>query len=559
MEINLSVITKRIKSNIFLSSILLIVISFGLIGGCGSGGGSNDQIQQVIDSFFTDVTSQAGFNYTHGFAPTAGNPEGGPVSERQLISGGVAAGDYDKDGWVDLYVVGGTLGPNLLFRNLGNGSFQEVGQSAGVDLSGGFNSGPIFVDFSGDGYLDLFVGALSPTEVSFFLNNSNGTFSDISNQALLSQVSGANTFSATFGDYDKDNDLDMIMSHWGSGFLGPMQSSEHLWRNNGDNTFTDVSTAAGISETYQLSNDFTFSPNFADINNDGYPDILMANDFITSQVFINQKDGTFLNTTDRDVIIDANGMGAAIGDYDNDGDLDWFVSSIYDPNGTAEANWDVFGNRLYRNKGDGTFEDVTVAAGVDHGFWGWGSCFADFDNDGNLDIFHVNGFGFDEDDLAAEFFEDPSRLFMSNGNGTFTEKAVELGIDDTGQGRGVVCFDYDKDGDIDIFIANNNQSPKLYQNNEGNTKNFLNIQLKGLPPNTEGIGARITITVDGNNQIRELRAGNNFVSQNPAYAHFGLNNAQNVSEVHVKWLDGEETSLTNISANQFLTINHPNL
>ncbi len=306
--------------------------------------------------------------------------------------------------------------------------------------------------------------------------------------------------------------------------------------------------------------EFTFTPNFADINSDGYPDILVASDFLTSQVFINQQDGTFLNTTDPGVITDENGMGAAIGDYDNDGDLDWFVSSIYDPNGIAEGGWDVSGNRLYKNNGDGSFEDVTVAAGVEHGFWGWGSCMYDFDNDGYLDIAHVNGYGFSPTmTFTQEFFSDPTRLFMSNGDGTFTEKALDLDLDDTGQGRGIVCFDYDKDGDLDLFIANNNQPPKLFRNDFGNKNNFLSVRLNGLPPNTEAVGARITVTVGTKVQMRELRAGSNFVSQNPVIAHFGLKDANIVDQVHVRWPDGKISILENVEVNQHLTINDPTL
>ncbi len=536
-------------SNVLFCLFLVFILSFGLIGGCGSSGGNSNQTTNNIQ--FIDITSQAGLSYVHSFAT------GGPVGEPQLISGGVAAGDYDKDGWVDLYVARGSIGPNLLLRNLGNGTFVDVGESAGVDLSGIVTSGPTFADFSGDGFLDLFLGGISPTKISLFVNNGNGTFSDITASVPQDGISSRNTFSVAFSDYDLDNDLDFFMTHWGSGVVNG--TSEHLWRNNGDSTFTDVSTESGISATYQGVQDFTFAPNFADINNDGYPDILLSGDFGTSQVFVNQKNGTFTNTTDTNVITDENAMGAAVADYDNDGDLDWFVSSIYDPNMDAEANWGISGNRLYRNKGDGTFDDVTIQAGVEHGFWGWGSCFADFDNDGNLDLVHVNGFGLSAQDTAFEFFEDPTRLFMSNGNGTFTEKALKLGLDDVGQGRGVVCFDFDRDGDVDLFIANNNQAPKLFRNDGGNNNDFLNVKLNGLPPNTEGVGSRVTIAIGNKAQMRELNAGSNFVSQNPVLAHFGLGDAELIDEVRVDWLDGETTLLTNVPINQFLIVDHPNL
>lgn len=264
-------------SKIIYSVSLVIILSFGLIGGCGGSGNNSNQSSTNIS--FTDVASQAGFNYTHGFI------SGVPRTEPELISGAVAAGDYDNDGWVDLYVVSGTIGPNLLFRNNGNGTFEEVGQSAGLALSGLIGAGPTFADFSGDGFLDLLIGGVSPTNVSFFINNGNGTFSDITISASETGVSSDNTFSAAFGDYDLDNDLDLFMTHWQS--RNGEGSSEHLWKNNGDNTFTDVSIDSGISETYETIIEYTFTPNFADINNDGYPDILLAADFGTSQIFVN--------------------------------------------------------------------------------------------------------------------------------------------------------------------------------------------------------------------------------------------------------------------------------
>jgi enediyne biosynthesis protein E4 len=538
----------KLLSRPLIFTLSIFLMSFALVGSCSKDSGNNNTGNNTIEFGFTDVTSQAGFNYSHGFM------SGGPGNEPQRISGGVAAGDYDKDGWVDLYAVAGDGGSNLLFRNLANGTFQEVANSAGVDVQGVIGAGPTFADYDGDGYLDLFIGGVFPLEeVLLFQNNGDGTFSDATSASMLDAVTKRFTFSAAFGDYDMDGDLDLFMTHWASGSTSPEESSEHLWANNGDGTFTDVSVESGITQTYVGKVDFSFTPNWSDINNDGYLDMLIAGDFGTSQVFINQTDGTFLNTT-SDVIDDENGMGATIGDYDNDLDLDWFVSSIYDPNGVAEANWGVSGNRLYRNNGSGVFENVTVPAGVEHGFWGWGSCFADLDNDTYLDLVHVNGFSTGS---AVEYFEDPTRVFMSNGNGTFTERAQQLGLDDTGQGRGIVCFDYDKDGDIDIFIANNDQPPRLFRNDGGNTNNFINIKLNGLPPNTEGVGAKIIITASGKSQIRELRAGSNFVSQNPVYAHFGLGSSEVVEDIDIEWLDGSSTNLQDVAANQHLTVEHP--
>ena len=211
---------------------------------------------------------------------------------------------------------------------------------------------------------------------------------------------------------------------------------------------------------------------------------------------------------------------------------------------------------MYRNRGDGTFEDVTDVAGVRLGHWGWGSCFADFNNDGHLDLFHVNGFLLDESDPGASsiFIDDPVRMFVSNGNGTFTEQSAVLGLDDTSQGRGVSCFDYDRDGDLDIFIANFGAPPRLYRNDGGNKQHYLGVSLKGDSPNTEAIGARVYVTAGGITQMRELRAGSNFESQNPVDAHFGLGEATSVIKVRVVWPNGKDSILHNVTADQVINL-----
>ena len=253
------------------------------------------------------------------------------------------------------------------------------------------------------------------------------------------------------------------------------------------------------------------------------------------------------------VINDENGMGAALGDYDNDGDLDWFASSIYDPDGVSEGNWGVTGNRLYNNDGSGVFTEVSELAGVREGYWGWGSCFADFNNDMYLDIFHVNGFPSDivnED----EFVHDPSRLFINNQDGTFTEMSAQLGLIDTDSGRAIICFDNDRDGDIDILINNNQSSSSFYENQLDNNNHYLAVKLLQTDTNMDAIGAKISLTINGVSQLRQVIAGGSYASSNPTSQHFGLASNSQVDSMTITWPDGEVESFNDFEADRLVTI-----
>ncbi|MEE8107246.1 MAG: CRTAC1 family protein [Planctomycetota bacterium] len=514
---------------------------------CGSGGGGEGPTTELAAFRFVDATVAAGFVHTAGFQPPT-NPY-----LFQPFAGGVAAGDFDNDGNVDLYVIGGELGTNLLYRNEGDGTFVDVAAAAGVDLAGTRRSGPSFADYDGDGDLDLFVGGMDGTAAVLFRNNGNGTFTDVAASAGL-VFTRRNTIGVAWADIDGDRDLDLFVAHYGIRGVNAEQPIELLWRNEAG-VFTDVSVSSGLSGFFPTPDDeWSFTPNFADIDDDGDADLLLAGDFGASRVFRNNGAGVFTDATSA-AIDDENGMGAAVGDFDNDGDLDWFVSSIFDADGVAEGNWGVTGNRLYKNDGDGNFTDTSEFAGVRDGSWGWGSCFADFDNDGWLDLFHVNG---NVVDLEADFVDDASRLFLSAGDGTFVERSSALGIEDRDRGLGVVCLDFDDDGDLDLFIWNWHAPPRLLENIGGNGAeaggDHLRVSLAGRKPNTQGIGARIIVTHDGLTQMREVRAGNNYVSQNAADAWFGLGPSSSPCGVRVIWPDKTETVLADVAPNQHLVI-----
>ena len=341
-----------------------------------------------------------------------------------------------------------------------------------------------------------------------YRNYGDGTFNDVTEGSGLEAINARYTLSSAFGDYDLDGDLDLFLAHWGTPRDKLEQpwprTTENLWRNDtgGVINFTDVSLSAGIAETVidddpQESfavggHDYTFSPTFARITGDRYPDLVISSDFRTSRHYVNNGDGTFRDATNREVIIDRNGMGSAVGDYAGDGDLDWFVSSIWtDPDGDGKQQFTV-GNRLYRND-DGVFSDATDDAGVHDGSWGWGSCFADFDNAGDVDIFQMH--------------------------------------------------------------RNESNVGTLWRN-DTSVNNHLRVKLNGRAPNTAAAGARIKLTANGENQMREILIGSNFASQNPLTQVFGLGNSTQ-ADITVEWPDGQTTTMNNVAANQLLAIDHP--
>ncbi|TDJ34833.1 MAG: CRTAC1 family protein [Gammaproteobacteria bacterium] len=541
---------------------LRVTVSLLFVTSCGGGGSGNSSPgatvaaasppAPIVTTTFADVTAGSGISYQTGFANPMAN------SDVALIAtSAAAAGDYDNDGDIDLFIVRGDIGPNLLYRNDGNLEFQDVAASAGLAFTKSAtenyrHSGVTFADMDGDGDLDLFMGGLDGDPSKLFRNNGDGTFSDVTTGSGIDVLSASYNLSTAFGDYDLDGDLDLSIAHWGTPRdYDNLGDTEHLWRNDSDLTgirFSSVSVIAGISpsvlnlpdpNTKTETFDVTFTPTFTRIDDDLYPDLLMVGDFNRSQVFINNGDGTFDNVTDVNVIVDGNGMGSAVGDYDNDGDNDWFVSSIF-----SVANAKI-GNRLYRNH-MGAFEDVSDAAGIQDGAWGWGSCFMDFENDGDLDIYHTNGW-------ASSI--DASRAFVNSGDGTFVERAEELGIDDAEMGRGVICADFDNDGDVDIFLLH--ERATLWEN-QTTGNNYLRIKLRGAPPNTEAAGARILLTSNSITQLREIMVGSNFVSQNPTIQVFGLGTATE-ADVVIEWPDGQQTAVLGVAHGQTLEFEHPDL
>ena len=297
---------------------------FCLLSGCGGGGGSSPAPPSPPTTTNPPPDNEQDIVFTRAVDAGLNQRSFGGVltqfTDPERFSGGIAAADYDDDGDVDLYVVGGNTDPNHLYQDQGDGTYDEVAASVGLDLVH-WGSGPAFGDIDGDGDLDLFIGAVEGDPISLFENriDQDGMFVDITaNSGIV--ITAFNTVGGTFFDYDRDGYLDLFLTHWGNPYYQG-DDTETVWRNNGDSTFTNLSIESGIAATQVENNeDYSYSPNFSDIDGDGDSDLLMSSDFNDSQVYLNNSDGTFTNITDTDVIKDQAGMGGAVGDFDNDTD-----------------------------------------------------------------------------------------------------------------------------------------------------------------------------------------------------------------------------------------------
>jgi len=591
--------------------------SFVLLAACGGGEGSAPPQPAPPDPLpeppFVNVTADSNIAYRVGFTrPSLVNRGTLAYQVTIMTFGGAAAGDCDNDGDVDLFITYGNTGgrdggggPNRLYLNqlaeLGNGLlFEDIAEQAGVantrpDGRNDRHSGPTFADMDGDGDLDLFLGGIHDDPSKIYENRGGCQFTDVtSNSPDIENMLASHTMSAGFGDYDLDGDLDMFLTHWGTPdqlytLSGPrLRKTDHLWRNESDASgirFVNVSEDSGMSNLTWLTRtypgtldfpfsaqdfDFTFTATFARINNDVWPDIAIAADFGTTQLAINLGDGTFRGLENPLLRGAEFGMGSALGDIDNDGDLDWFISSIFGPGNDVLTPQ---GNRLYTNDGSGSrFIDDTDRYGVADGSWGWAACFLDIDNDTDLDIYHTNGWS--EPFLGHQVWQTPAaRAFVMDEAGTYADVAEALGLAESTSGRGIVCADFDNDGDTDIFELTDapGNSARLWENRSAAAgRNFLRVKLEGLPPNTEAAGARIIARIGDKQQMREIMIGGNYTSQNPTVQIFGLDSSTMVDELLVEWpaLDSDAgptqlgTLLTGIAASrpgQTLVIGHPGL
>jgi hypothetical protein len=434
---------------------------------------------------------------------------------------GVCVGDYDNDGWDDLFCT--FWGHNVLFHNNGDGTFTDVTRKAGLyNENVRWGSGCTWLDYDRDGRLDLFV--------CNYL-----TFDPKSTPAPGAEAS----------------------CRWKGipvmcGPRGLIADTNIMYHNNGDGTFTDVSEKAGILKPGPRYSLMATSYDFA---NDGWPDIYVAVDSEPSILFQNNHDGTF-----RDVALVAGcaynedgqeqaGMGVAVGDYDCDGWLDIFKTNFADDS-----------SNLYHNNGNGTFTDKSVASGVNNNkYVAWGCGFIDYDNDGRLDIVQVNGHVYPEVDShkIGEGFKSPRLVYKNLGGGMFKDvsKGMGSGISERFSSRGAAFGDYDNDGDMDVLILNMNDVPSLLRNDGGNAQNWIKLKLIGTKCNRTAIGARVRVVTGTHSQIDEVHSGSSVMSQSDLRLHFGLGQAQIVDAIEVKWPTTQDVErFTQVQPNQILTI-----
>ncbi|MBX7217027.1 MAG: VCBS repeat-containing protein [Candidatus Kapabacteria bacterium] len=500
--------------------------------------------------------------------------------------GGVAVGDLNGDTLPDLYFTGTRANsPNRLFLNQGGLRFREASRMAGVDDSIGVRYGVTLADIDADGDLDIYV-AKHDAPNTLFINNGNGTFSERAKQFGLDFC--CTSQQATFLDYDRDGDLDMFLARNGDAKGEAFKrdgNPDRLFRNNGNGTFTDVSTEAGIADK-----GYALSVMVGDYNNDGWADLYVANDFEAPDLlYINNRDGTFTNQV-RQWMKHTSifSMGSDAADFNNDGNLDLFTvdmmpedhwrkmshmgqGSVYDPKFDSTQ---LMRNMLQVNRGDGTFLEVGQLAGIAETDWSWAPLFADFDNDGDNDLFISNGYKRDVQNLdvihnlnsrsfaplnvirKVPSVKLQNYCFRNDGNLTFTKMSNPWGLIQMVNTNGAAVADLDRDGDLDVVMNNIDSVAFIYQNLAAEQKrgNYLQLSLHGADKNTAGVGARVTIKAGGRLQMLECTPVRGYMSSNNAPLHFGLGDANTVDTITIRWPNGAVQTVANVSANQTVNI-----
>jgi hypothetical protein len=526
-------------------------------------------------SHFVDVAQEAGLTNVMFYGE---GPKATYITE--IMGGGCAFFDYDNDGWMDIYILGGrrleSVPPgasNRLYHNNRDGTFADVTEKAGL-LDAGWAVGVCVGDYNNDGFEDLYVTYFGQNRL--YRNNGNGTFTDATAQVGLATTVTRFGSGCTFVDYNRDGWLDLFVSNYADVDLATLPTpslqrpncnfegvpvncgpsglplpTHVLYRNNGNGTFTDVSKESGVAA---LRGSYGLTACAFDADEDGWPDIFVACDTTPSLLLMNNHDGTFreeallrglaLSDNGREMA----GMGVGVGDYDCDGLLD-IVRTHYMNQATG----------LYRNLGKGNFEDVTVRSGLIHErrFVSWGTGIFDLDNDGNPDILLVTGQVYPELEPVLPRYprRGPRIVFRNQGNGTFTEfdDATEPALAARHVRRGCAFGDFDNDGDLDIVIMNQNEPPSLLRNDAPPGNHWIKVRLHGTKSNRSALGARVVVREGSRTQVLEVMSQCSYVSSNDPRLHFGLGSTTSV-DIEVRWPLGLTEVHKNVAVDQLITL-----
>ncbi|MBZ5580836.1 MAG: CRTAC1 family protein [Acidobacteriia bacterium] len=521
---------------------------------------------------FVNVARELGMAFKH---------ENGASKEKlmpETFGSGVAFIDYDNDGFTDIFFANGAdlahgkpSPGNALFRNLGNGKFEDITGKAGVAGNGMFATGATVADYDNDGYLDLFVTGYNSRQL--FHNNGDGTFTDVTARA---GVSGAGwSSSAAWLDYDRDGFLDLFVVRYldydikNAPYCGYKQEGyrmycdpqqfdgvpAQLFHNNRDGSFTDVSVKAGVSNRAGKG----LGVAVGDIDLDGWPDIFVTNDGVRNFLYHNKRDGAFQDITyTAGTGFDTNGkamagMAVEIADFDGDGLPDVFLTAF-----SREYN------TLFRNLGKLIFKDVTIQAGLESGFLtlAFGSKLFDYDSDGDLDIFCSNGHVTDNVELYDPqlAYKQSDLLYENIGGGRFKDVSAESGpaFRIKHVGRGAAVGDIDNDGDLDIVIADCGGTAMLYRNEGGNRNHWLAIKARGRESNRFGLGSKVRVTAGGVTQYREINPYGSYLSTSDMRLYVGLGKEEAAARLEIEWPLGKKQTLENVKADQILELDEAN-
>jgi enediyne biosynthesis protein E4 len=546
--------------------LLLLLLTLWLPGIRLNAAGLNSGVR------FVDITAQAGITFKH-----VSSPEKRYIVES--MSGGVALFDYDNDGRLDIYLVNSLTvdllkskgkTPSELYRNNGNGTFTNVTAKAGVgDV--GWGMGVCVGDYNNDGFDDLYVTCLGPNHL--FKNNGDGSFTDVTKAAGVGDSRWST--GAAFVDFDNDGFVDLMVSNYVDfdvnnlpefgkgkpcqyrgiavqcGPRGLKGAGDTLYRNNGDGSFTDVSVKAGVSDPNGY---YGLGIGCSDFDGDGWMDIFVANDATPNFLYHNNGNGTF-----KDIgfvsgaAVNENGseqacMGVTVGDYDRDGRFDIFAT-----------NFSQEYNILYRGTGANLFTDVSYTAGfTNQPFVSWGTKFFDYENDGWLDLFVANGHVYPQVDQAGldSGYRQRKYLHKNNRNKSFSDVTAQSGdaLLEKRVSRGAAFGDIDNDGDVDLIVNDLDGAPQLLRNDGGNANHSLIIKTLGTKSNRNGIGARVKVVSGDLTQIDEVRSGASYISHNDFRLHFGLERRSKVELLEVRWPSGAIEKFENPGINRILVI-----